>query len=140
MQRTRREALIASAKLAISECTCPEGHGEDVVCADCTNEFGGHIECARCAERWSWTASPTLTPEEYLEEINNSDNKFNLDRMKDAQFAAAWGVWCALMTSKHLGDAARELGFKSRTVKGDAFEHAFEWAREMQKDDGASRL
>jgi len=54
-------------------------------------------------------------------------------RLLEVQLASAQGVWEALKTDDHLGDAARRLGVKPRTVRGDAFEHAFEWARERAK-------
>jgi hypothetical protein len=36
----------------------------------------------------------------------------------------------ATRLDQHLGDAARAFGYRARTPEGDAFETAFEWARE----------
>lgn len=45
--------------------------------------------------------------------------------------AASRGVYVALVQpKKHLGDAARAFDYRARTFEGDAFETAFEWARE----------
>lgn len=51
-------------------------------------------------------------------------------RDKQIMLAASQGVLDALLTDKHLGDAARDRGLESRTLKGDAYETAFEWARQ----------
>lgn len=51
-------------------------------------------------------------------------------RDKDVMLASCWGCMDALHSDKHLGDAARARGLESRTLKGDAYETAFEWARQ----------
>lgn len=53
----------------------------------------------------------------------------------DLQLAAARGVWAALQTKDHLGKAVQTYAYEARTATGDAFEHAFEWAHNGQKDD-----
>ena len=55
-------------------------------------------------------------------------------REKTVMLAACWGVLDALMYGQHLGDAARGRGLKSRTLRGDAYETAFEWARDEEQD------
>lgn len=45
--------------------------------------------------------------------------------------AASRGAYVAVVQpTKHLGDAARAFGYEARTLECDAFETAFEWARE----------
>jgi len=58
------------------------------------------------------------------------------DRSNKLVLAAARGVWLAIKTDRHLGDAARVYGYESRTYEGDAFETAFLWAREKNNADG----
>jgi hypothetical protein len=70
------------------------------------------------------------------------DDKLRVDII----LAASRGVYVALTEpTKHLGEAARAFGYAARTAKGDAFETAFEWARENAQraprtDDRASFL
>lgn len=45
--------------------------------------------------------------------------------------AASRGVLSALTSDEPLGDAVRDYRIAPRTPEGDAFEHAFEWAREL---------
>jgi hypothetical protein len=53
------------------------------------------------------------------------------DRDVRVTLAASRGVWSAITKPElHLGDAARSFGYVARTFEGDAFETAFEWARE----------
>lgn len=50
--------------------------------------------------------------------------------------AASRGAYVAVVQpTKHLGDAARTFGYEARTFEGDAFETAFEWARENVRLD-----
>lgn len=51
------------------------------------------------------------------------------DREARIALATCWGVLDALLTDDHLGDAARKRKLDSRTLKGDAYENGFEWAR-----------
>ncbi len=62
------------------------------------------------------------------------------DRDKQVMLAACWGVIDALKTQRHLGDAARLRGLASRTLKGDTYETAFEWAREEDAYYNAAAL
>jgi hypothetical protein len=47
--------------------------------------------------------------------------------------AASRGVYEALTTNSHLGEAVQKYRYQARTFEGDAFETAFEWAREEKK-------
>ena len=59
-----------------------------------------------------------------------SDGLADQQRLNVAILAASRGVYAAVRRpEEHLGDAARRLGYQSRTLGGDAFETAFEWAR-----------
>lgn len=44
--------------------------------------------------------------------------------------AASRGAFVAIRTTWPLGMAASSFGYSPRTFEGDAFETAFEWARE----------
>lgn len=57
-------------------------------------------------------------------------------RAMDLILAASRGAYVAVVQpTKHLGDAARAFGYEARTATGDAFETAFEWARENMRMD-----
>lgn len=58
------------------------------------------------------------------------------DLLRRAVLAASRGAYVAVVQpKKHLGDAAKAFGYQARTLEGDAFETAFEWARQNLEDD-----
>lgn len=62
------------------------------------------------------------------------------DREKDIVLAASRGAFVAVVQpSKSLGDAARAFGYEARTITGDVFETAFEWARQNMESDALLR-
>ncbi len=61
------------------------------------------------------------------------------ERDKQIMLASSQGVLDALLTDKHLGDLARSRGLVARTLKGDAYETAFEWARQERSWHEAAR-
>lgn len=62
------------------------------------------------------------------------------DRVRRAVLAASRGVYVAVtQPDVHLGDAARSFRYASRTLEGDAFETAFEWARENETTRARAR-
>lgn len=62
-------------------------------------------------------------------------NEFD-DRLRRVVLAASRGAYVAVVQpGKHLGDAARAFGYAARTLEGDAFETAFEWARQNLEDE-----
>lgn len=53
------------------------------------------------------------------------------DRLQRVTLAASRGAYAAAVwPDQNLGDAARALHYRARTLEGDAFETAFLWARE----------
>lgn len=64
---------------------------------------------------------PYVTEEEWRKQVT------------DVTRAASHGVWVATQTKRTLGEAARAFGYTARTLTGDAFETAFEWARDQME-------
>lgn len=52
--------------------------------------------------------------------------------------AASRGVLSAFVSEESLGEAAKGYRLAPRTPEGDAFETAFEWAREIKAAEGVS--
>lgn len=61
----------------------------------------------------------------------HGDAKEHQDRLV---LAASRGVFVALRTTWPLGLAAKSFGYRERSFEGDAFETAFEWAREEARE------
>lgn len=54
------------------------------------------------------------------------------ERIDRLTLAASRGAFvAATQPDAHLGEAARSFGYVARSFEGDAFETAFEWAREQ---------
>lgn len=87
--------------------------------------------CDLCGVMWTshGTACPSSRPTVQVGDpgVVFFDSK---DRDTRLVLAASRGVWEALKNSDHLGVAAARYGYHPRTFEGDAFETAFEWARE----------
>jgi hypothetical protein len=54
-------------------------------------------------------------------------------RHNRAVLAACRGTRDGLITNDHLGEAVRKYNYAARTLEGDTYETAFEWAREEKK-------
>lgn len=62
------------------------------------------------------------------------------DRLRRVVLAASRGSYVAVIQpKKHLSDAARAFGYQARTLEGDAFETAFEWARQNLENEARLR-
>jgi len=58
----------------------------------------------------------------------------DVDRLMGVILAACQGTKLGLLSMMHVADACREANMVPRTIECDAFESAFNWAREERKE------
>jgi hypothetical protein len=56
------------------------------------------------------------------------------DQVNKITLAACRGTRDGLVTDDHLGEAVKKYRYAARTLEGDTYETAFEWARQERRD------